>query len=273
MKIWTPPAKGPNSRNLWAPELYFLNDNRGDARWYIYYTADDNGVDATHRMFVLENASADPTQGTWVDRGKLDLPEDKWAIDGTVLQLNGKLYFAWSGWPTDLGGSQDIYICALKDPFTVSSSGTTRVRLSTPDYAWEKNGFGVNEGPEFLVRNNRVFLVYSASFCGTDLYTLGQLSADSSANLLDPKSWTKSPTPVFGPKAGDGTYGAGHNSFFTTPDGKEQWIVYHANAAAGQGCGNKRSARMQPFTFRADGTPDFGQPAPLSERIKKPAGE
>ena len=269
--VWTPPATGPNSRDVWAPELYFIN-----GKWYIYYTADNNGVDATHRMFVLENSSADPTQGTWIDKGQLNLPDDRWAIDGTLMQLNGQLYLAWSGWEANVAGSQRIYICKLSNPYTVSSSA--RTMLSMPEFDWEKQGFGVNEGPEFLVHNNRVFLVYSASFCGTDLYALGQLATDSSANLLDAKSWTKSPVPVFGPKAGDGTYGVGHNSFFTTPSSRaggspESWIVYHANAAAGQGCGDNRSTRMQPFTWKTDGSPDFGQPLPLTAWIKRPSGE
>ncbi|WP_461108449.1 glycoside hydrolase family 43 protein [Spirosoma koreense] len=264
--VWTPPVSGPNSRDIWAPELHFLN-----GKWYIYYAADNNGVDATHRMFVLENESADPTQGTWVDRGQLNLPENKWAIDGTVVQLNGQLYFAWSGWETDLGGSQQLYIVKLSNPYTVAS--TSRIRVSSPDYAWEKQGFGVNEGPEFLTHGNKVFLVYSASFCGTDLYALGQLSADSSANLLDTKSWMKSATPVFGPNGGNGAYGVGHNSFFSTPDGTQNWLVYHANAAPGQGCGDQRSVRMQPFSWKADGSPDFGAVVPLTEWIKRPSGE
>jgi GH43 family beta-xylosidase len=264
--VWTPPASGPNSRDIWAPELYFLN-----GKWYIYYAADNNGVDATHRMFVLENSSADPTQGTWVDRGQLALPDNKWAIDGTILQLNGKLYMAWSGWETDLGGSQHIYISQLTNPYTVGS--TTRIRLSSPQYDWEKQGFGVNEGPEFLVHNNKVFLIYSASFCGTDLYALGQLTADTSANLLDAASWTKAATPVFGPNGGNGAYGVGHNSFFSTPDGTQNWLVYHANAAPGQGCGDQRSMRMQPFSWKADGSPDFGSPVSLTEWIKRPSGE
>lgn len=263
--VWIPPATGPNSRDIWAPELHNI-----DGKWYLYYAADNNGVDATHRMFVLENASADPTTGTWIDRGQLNLPDNKWAIDGTVLQLNGKLYYAWSGWENDLGGSQNLYICKLTNPYTAEGP---RVRLSAPTYDWEKQGFGVNEGPEFLVRNNRVFIIYSASFCGTDQYALGQLAADTTANLTDPVAWTKSATPVFGPYATSGTYGVGHNGFFTTPDGTENWLIYHANAAPGQGCGDFRSIRMQPFTWKADGSPDFGTPASLTTLLKRPSGE
>src|SRR4051812_13809811 len=32
--VWSPPATGPNSKNIWAPELHFLNN-----KWYLYYTA------------------------------------------------------------------------------------------------------------------------------------------------------------------------------------------------------------------------------------------
>jgi GH43 family beta-xylosidase len=39
----------------------------------------------------------------------------------------------------------------------------------------EKNGFSVNEGPEFLLNGNKAFVVFSASFFGTDDYTLGLL--------------------------------------------------------------------------------------------------
>lgn len=263
--VWTPPATGSNSRNIWAPELHSVN-----GKWYIYYTADD-GVDRNHRMFVLENESADPTTGTWAERGQLNLPDNKWAIDGTLLNLNNQLYFAWSGWDNDLGGAQYIYLTRLINPYTVATG--TRVRVSAPDYSWEKQGFGVNEGPEFLVNGGKVFLIYSASYCATDLYALGQLSADTTSNLLNAASWTKSPTPVFGPYASGSTYGVGHNGFFKSVSGTENWIIYHANPAPGQGCADFRSIRMQPFTFKADGSPDFGSPDPAATYIKRPAGE
>ncbi len=262
--VWTPPTTGPNSRNIWAPELFNVG-----GKWYIYYAADD-GNDANHRMFVLENEAADPTTGTWTDRGQLNLPDNKWAIDGTLLQHNGQLYYAWSGWENNVAGPQHIYFCKLTNPFTAEGP---RIRLSSAEYAWEKQGFGVNEGPEFLVRNNRIFLIYSASYCATDQYALGQLTASATASLTSVASWIKSPTSVFGPYATNGTYGVGHNGFFSTPDGKEDWIIYHANAAPGQGCADFRSVRMQRFTWKADGSPDFGTPAALTDLLKRPGGE
>ena len=69
-----------------------------------------------------------------------------------------------------------------------------------------------------------------------------------------------------------GTYAAGHNSFFKSPDGSQHWILYHANSEAGQGCGKERAPRMQPFTFAANGTPVFGNPLPLEVELSIPKG-
>lgn len=264
--VWTAPATGMNSRNIWAPEIHHIN-----GKWYFYYAADD-GDNVNHRMWVLENTSANPFGGTWVDKGKLALPDDKWAIDGSIFEHNGQLYFVWSGWEGNTDGQQNIYIVKMTDPITPSGP---RVKISSPELSWERNGGPayVNEGPQFLAHGDKVFIIYSASGCWTDDYALGMLSAGSDADLMDPASWTKAASPVFQKSAGARAYGPGHNSFFKSPDGTEDWIIYHANPDSGQGCGNNRSIRMQPFTWKADGTPDFGMPVELYKKIKKPSGE
>jgi GH43 family beta-xylosidase len=263
--VWTAPANGMNSKNIWAPELHYLNN-----KWYFYYAADD-GNNANHRMWVLENSSADPFQGTWIDKGELELPDDKWAIDGSVFSQGDQLYFIWSGWEGDVDVRQDIYITRLSDPWTAEGD---RVRLSKPELSWELNGSppGVNEGPQMLKHNDKLFIVYSASGCWTDDYTLGFLSADANADLMDPAAWAKSQQPVFTKYPEGQAFGPGHCSFFTSPDNTEDWILYHANPQSGQGCGNKRSIRMQPFTWKADGTPDFGKPAALDVKLERPSG-
>jgi GH43 family beta-xylosidase len=184
----------------------------------------------------------------------------------------------WSGWEGDRNGQQNIYIAAMKDPFTITGR---RTKISSPSYDWEKHGdlkdpnmphLDVNEGPEILKHGNKLFLVYSGSACWTDNYTLGMLVADSSNNLLDEATWKKWPKPVFKQSPENGVYAPGHNSFFTSPDGGEQWILYHANDHAGDGCGNKRSPRMQQFSWNKDGTPDFGIPLSTQKLIRAPAG-
>ncbi len=268
--VWSPPGSPP-THDIWAPELHRLTDSQGVARWYIYYAAVVSPRDQ-HRMWVLENEAADPLTGTWVSKGQVQLPGDRWAIDATSIVLNKQQYMAWSGWENATDNrKQNIYLCKMRDPWTADGP---RIRISTPDYDWEKQGDpDVNEGPEFLTHGNKVFLVYSAAHCSTDSYALGMLTADAGADLTNLASWTKSATPVFGPSAANGTYGVGHNSFFTTTDAKENWILYHANPQANQQCNDRRSVRMQPFGWRTDGSPDFGQPAPLTELLKRPSGE
>ncbi|HVF89255.1 MAG TPA: glycoside hydrolase family 43 protein [Blastocatellia bacterium] len=274
--VWTPPSSGPYSKDIWAPELHFLQ-----GKWYIYFAA-DAGRNQTHRLWVLENISPDPLQGNWVMKGKLADPSDKWAIDGSVFEHKGRLYVIWSGWEGDENGTQNIYIARMKNPWTIEGH---RVRISSPAYPWEKVGdldvkrdpdnpphVDVNEGPQILSRGDKIFLVYSASGCWTEHYSLGMLSASADSDLLSPGSWKKSPRPVFESSPQAGAYGAGHNSFFQSPDGREDWILYHANSRPNQGCGGHRSPRAQRFTWRADGTPDFGKPLPIGKPMRAPSG-
>ncbi len=264
--VYTPPAGQPYSSELWAPELHFL-----DNKWYIYVTA-DNGNDYNHRMYVLENEADDPTTGVWTMKGKISDPSDIWAIDATVFEHNSKRYMIWSGWRVQNNsqyGIQQLYIAEMANPWTITGA---RYRISEPTYSWETVGL-VNEGPEIL-RNaqGQVFLVYSCCGCWTDEYKLGMLTLTGGDPLLA-ASWSKKPTPVFQGSFSNAVFAPGHNSFFTSPDGKEDWILYHANSAAGQGCGGFRSPRMQAFKWNVDGTPDFGIPVSTAESLPAPSGE
>lgn len=273
LTIFVPPSSGANSHDLWAPELHRLDD-----KWYLYYTAGDgsrlsNDRFPSQRIFVLENAGTDPMQGAWIDRGQLQGPdEDTWAIDGTVMEYAGQRYFLWSGRAGANDGDQHVYIARMANPWTLEGR---RVLLSSPDHAWERAGsVGVNEGPQVLrSREGRVFLVYSANGCWTDDYSLGMLTLRAGGDPLDSADWIKSDEPVFAKDAAHGAFGPGHNSFFTSPDGTEDWLIYHANASTGQGCGDTRSPRMQRIHWRDDGTPDFGTPATVGDTMTVPAGD
>jgi len=264
--VWTPPAGATYSKELWAPELHYLQ-----GKWYMYFAADD-GVNDHHRMYVVENPSADPTKGEWAFKGAVSDATNKWAIDATIFEQKGKMYMLWSGWEGDKNGMQSIYIAQMSNPWTISSK---RVRLSSPTYSWENNsGIGVlvNEGPEIINHGDKIFLIYSASGCWTDFYALGMLTASANADLLDSLSWKKSPQPLFSQNAENKIYAPGHNSFFKSPDGKEDWILYHANANPGDGCGGKRAPRAQKFTWNKDGTPNFGVPLKDGITLQKPSG-
>lgn len=261
--VWTPPAKGPNAVSIWAPELH-----RIDGRWYIYYTAAEPGHDDdAHRgIFVLENADVDPTRGTWIDRGRLKTAHP--GIDGTTFVAGGRRYFAYSPY---VGADSVLAIGAMADPWTLSGAETIVAR---PDLAWERQGGRqILEGPEFLAGpTGRLFLSYSASACWADDYALGLLSAPAGSDPLNAASWTKSPRPVLASAADQGVFAPGHNGFFLSPDGRETWIVYHANPGAGMKCTAKRSPRIQRVRWSSSGTPIFARPAGSSTRLRVPAG-
>jgi GH43 family beta-xylosidase len=260
--VWTPPATGPNSKAIWAPELHFL-----DGKWYLYYTATDaqHDGDATRYVFVLENASPDPTKGTWTDKGRINTEYS--GLDGTVFEHRGKRYFAYSAY---VGPQSVLAIAEMRNPWTLAGKQAV---IAKPTEYWEKfGGREILEGPEFLAGpKGQVFIIYSASACWADEYALGMLTADAKADLLDATSWTKTPQPVFGQSAQNNVYAPGHNSFFTSPDGKESWILYHANTGPGQGCDHRRSPRAQKFLWTVDGKPDFGVPVKADSVLTAPA--
>jgi GH43 family beta-xylosidase len=261
--VWNRPSTtGPLCCEVWAPEILFLN-----GRFYIYFAADD-GNNANHRMYVLESTGQDP-QGSYTLRGKIAAPTDRWAIDGTVLQQGSSLYFLWSGWEGTTNIQQNIYIAPMSNPYTISGE---RVSISAPLGTWERIGGPpyINEGPQILQRNGKIFIVYSASGSWTDDYCLGMLTASSTANLLLPSSWTKSNGCVFSKTAT--AYGPGHNTFVTSADGTQDWMVFHANQVSGSGWAG-RSLRAQRFSWNADGSPSFGTPAATSTALTLPSGE
>ncbi len=266
--VWAPEAGHAWSKDLWAPELH-----RWGKKWYIYFAA-DAGENASHRIYAVENSSDDPTRGTWTFKGKVSDASDKWAIDATMFELKGQHYLVWSGWKGDADGEQDLFIAHMSNPWTIDSS---RTLISSPTFDWEKHGdlpgrhVNVNEGPEVLMHAGKVLVVHSASGCWTDFYELGIVQAKAGSDLLNANSWSKIDHPFLTTDAASHAFGPGHNGFFKSPDGKEDWIIYHANPGPGEGCGDLRSPRMQRFTWSADGLPDFGRPVAIGEEVREPS--
>ena len=243
--VWSAPANGRNSNNLWAPELHLL-----DGKWFIYYAADD-GHNENHRMWVLECVGPDP-RGEYRSRGMLDT--QGWAIDGTVLCHEGRKFFVWSGWPGKKNGQQNIYIAAMEDPTTISGP---RVMIASPDRDWERVAMPICEGPQVLRRNGDVFIVYSASGSWTPDYCLGLLH-NRSNDLLDPAAWNKH-GPVF--RKTEHVWGVGHCSFVKSLCQSEDWIIYHAKSSRVHGW-EDRDVHAKRFDWGSDGFPDFGEPMP-----------
>jgi len=166
VKVWSAPKIGPQSRQIWAPELFFL---RG--KWYLYYTASD-GTDAHHRHYVLESVSATNPLGAYEDKGRVDSAFEHYAIDGSVLEMpNGRLYFLYT--------TGSLHVAPMRDPTRVSGPAT---RIAAADQPWEH---GWLEAPQALVRNGNVLVVYSAGHSATVNYRLGLLRLAPNRDPLD----------------------------------------------------------------------------------------
>ena len=272
VRVWTPPDTGWNRTNVWAPELHFI-----DGKWYIYYAAGRAGPPFTsQRAGVLESANADP-QGSYIDHGKLYTGDsvatgahDVWAIDLTVHKINGVLYAVWSGWldkETTDKTPQHLYMARMANPWTIS---TNRVRISSPTADWERGPeLDLQEGPEFLEHAGQVFIIYSTRDSWLKDYELGQLRLRAPlTDPMNPDSIVKT-GPVF--TGTSNVFGVGHASFTVSPDGTENWIVYHSKVGVAPGW--NRVIRTQKFDWNADGSPRFGAPTAPGESVRMPSGQ
>lgn len=257
--IWKAHESGKLSELIWAPELHYLK-----GAWYIYFAASDDAEirnkDRHHRMFVLENTNDDPFEGEWVEKGQITTQFESFSIDGTVFELKERLYYVWAQQDPRIPGNSNLYISEMENPWTLKGYQTL---LSIPEYPWEKIGFKVNEGAAALIRNDKVFITYSASATDEN-YAMGLLWANIDEDLLNGFSWNKEKEPVFKSSEKNQLFGPGHNSFTKSEDGKQDVLIYHARPAkndTGDPLNNpNRHAHAQIFTWNEKGFPVFGEP-------------
>ncbi|KAK5128035.1 hypothetical protein LTR85_005152 [Meristemomyces frigidus] len=263
--VYLAPLLGPQSERLWAPELHCV---RG--RWYIYFAGADKLLgNRTHRMYVLGGPleGDDPHFGSWELLGHIKgMDQRQWAIDGTVFEIDGTLYFCYSGWPRTTQGDnpwedqneslQQLFIIRLHDPVTAASEP---VMIGHPSNSWERlgeYGAAINEGPQWLESPTGHWrgLAYSCSASWTKDYkmaTLQYLGGDP----LSPASWSKSSKPLLQNRPdGLGPYGPGHGCFLRA--GGETVALFHATDRDTDGNQNRR-CRMQRVRWTPWG-PDMG---------------
>lgn len=255
---WRKYESGPLSANIWAPEIHYM-----DGKWYIYFAAartteTKEGL-FDHRMYALENTSANPLEGEWTEKGQVRTAWESFALDATTFEHRGVHYYVWAQKDPEIDGNSNLYISAMENGWTLKGPQTM---ISTPEYPWEVIGFKVNEGAAVLKRGGRIFMSFSASATDHN-YCMGLLTADEDSDLLDAASWTKHPEPVFQTSEENGQYGPGHNSFTVDKHG-EDVLIYHARSykeITGDPLYDpNRHTRAQRLRWNADGTPDFGVP-------------
>ncbi len=251
--IWRKHSSGPMSSHIWAPELQFT-----DGKWYIYFAAGRAEDPWWIRTWVLENSSPDPFCGNWEEKGMLESEWDSFMLDCTVFENRGSWYAVWAQKRKEREENSALYIAKMESPTKLSLPQTL---LTVPEFDWECKGFRVNEGPAVLQRSGKIFLTYSAS--ATDAtYCMGLLTANDGDNLLDAKSWKKNEKPVMVTDEKKGVFGPGHNSFTTSRDGKQDYLIYHARPYAEVDLAfalydPNRHTWVKRIRYAQDGTPLF----------------
>lgn len=251
--VWRKQESGPMTYHIWAPELHRINNT-----WFIYFAAGHSDNRWKIRMFALSNKSDDPTTGTWIEEGQIVTQRDAFALDATVFEHKGELYYVWAE-STVPDINSGLIISKMKDPVTLEGPQTI---ITEPEFEWERQMYNVNEGAAVIKRNGKIFITFSAS--ATDhTYAMGLLWADENADLLDSASWNKLPEPVFYTNDSLKRFGPGHNQFTIAEDGKTDLMVYHARdykEIKGHSLGDpNRHTRVRVLHWNKDGFPDFGQ--------------
>nr|WP_300315635.1 family 43 glycosylhydrolase [Halomonas sp.] len=255
--VWSKPSQGPLSELIWAPELH-----HHDEEWFIYFAAAPSReiVDGLfqHRMYCISTKADDPCKGPWSEPRRIETPLDSFSLDATTFRHADQLYYLWAQKDPQVPGNSNLYLSAMAAPDTLSGEP---ICLSKPEYEWEKRGFLVNEGPAVITHGQRIFITYSASATDEN-YCMGLLWADIGSNLLDPRSWQKSATPVLQSDMTHHIFGPGHNSFTEDESGSTDLLVYHARTYT-QIQGDplwdpNRHTYVKPIRWDDRGFPDFG---------------
>ena len=245
-------------QTFWAPEFHIIG-----GELYILFAVSGHVWGPQCHMMKKKRAGRITDPDGWEDpvpvvrKDGRPLAEGAITLDMTCIEAQSGSYVVWSyrehiGKPLDSGSMLYIASIDVSEPWKLTSDP---VLLSRPLYGWENVAGTINnEGPYAFQKDGKIFLTYSGGSANRYTYVLGLLTAESSGDLLNPESWTKSMVPVLTFRSVDGEYGPGHNSFFTNEDG-ELMIAYHAETGLKE---TLRCDGIRRVHFRADGTPYFG---------------
>lgn len=251
---------------MWAPEMYKIKD-----RWYIYTSCQEKESDSLwdiKRLLILKSISEDPFDG-FEFGSKPDT--SIFAIDPSTIMIDGRQYICYS--EVNEKGVQVLVMREMKDPLTFTDRQGV---ISYPTLQWElvepyTGNNAINEGAFFIKKDHRLFIVYSANGCWSDDYCLGVLEYVGK-DLCDAASWIKHPAPLL--VKGNGVYGPGHATFFSSPDNSELWCAYHGLLRSNPKVVEMdRHTCVQKVGFDQTGYPLLGHPIKIGIHMDVPSGE
>lgn len=192
----------------WAPDVF--HNERGDGKYYLYYTDNAPKREDGLKLKQIGVAVADSPLGPFIDKASLAAD----AIDAHFFQdEDGKFYLYY----VDLLGGFKIKVQPMSDPMTKKGELKEVIR---PTEAWEKVSGEVTEGPFMLKRKGVYYLMYSGTGADSPNYGIGYATSKSP---LGP--FVKYPGNPIAHRT-EKILGPGHHCVVEGPD-KKLWMIYH----------------------------------------------
>jgi arabinan endo-1,5-alpha-L-arabinosidase len=231
-----PPLKEKNGEPFtayWAPEVA-----ERDGRFYLYFSAATQHKDETHRLRV---AVADRPEGPFEYMGRVKMSgplADAFTIDASPFRdpADGRwyLYFATDFFDGTFTGTGTAVVPLDNDMCTATGEAQTVIRASADWHVYERNrplygktwpAWHTVEGPFVWPYAGKYYCFYSGGNWQTPLYGVGYGVADSPMGPFRDE-WNREGPSVL--RGTDTILGPGHNSAVVGPDGKTEFMIYHA---------------------------------------------
>jgi beta-xylosidase len=217
--------------NYWAPEVA-----EHEGRYYLFYSCAEPGSDEHHRLRV---ATSDNPTGPFRDSGRMLMPDIGFSIDASPFRdpRDGRwyLYFACDYLEDEPHGTGLAVVPLSDDLVSVIDRPRIVIRASCDWQIYERNrnykgkswkAWHCVEGPFVLHHDNRYWCLYSGGAWYTSNYGVGFAIADHPLGPWKDEFAVHGPTVLKG--IPDRVLGPGHNSVVMGPDGRTQYVVYHA---------------------------------------------
>lgn len=247
---------------FWAPEVKYYQ-----GKFYMTYSCHD----PARGMLLTCLAVSDTPGGPFKDLYTPWFAPEYSAIDCHIFVDDDDaqtpyLFYSCNG-HRDGYAFGEIYVAKMKPDLSGFDSEPTLISRASQQWELVRSDINrCNEGPFVIKHDGRYYMTYSANDTGYEFYGIGVSVAKSP---LGP--WEKlESNPLMTTDLDNGISSPGHNSIVESPDGSEQFIVYHRHADAyGERPSWTRVACIDRIYFdqngqlRVDGPTNAPRPYPL----------
>ena len=234
---------------------------------YYQYCGDSTGP------LVLESSADDP-MSTYTLAGRLDTPTGFTGYAEWPIEVGGQIYMLIT---TNGEGVtyNSIYAAKFSDPVTRTGPWSLIAVPNGGAGTWEcAHSRCIDEGGSAVVHGSNVFLLFSAGGYESPDYCVGMLTASTSADLTVQGNWTKSSGCVIARNNTASVYGPGSAIWFKSPDGTQDWVVYHVKTSTTNNMnGDDRKLEAMQVTWDGSGNPVFPAPSAVDTFHTLPSGD